>query len=208
MSAAGYALLLLGFGSQRLVELLYSERNERRIAQRQAAARAAGGSVFGAIAVLHLGLFTLPALERWLRRRPPPRLVASFGWVSAMAGLALRISVLATLREQWNVRAVVPDDLRVIDRGPYRFIRHPNYVALGLEFLGLPLIGGAYASAAVLSVGNALLLRRRIEEEEALLDAIPGYCERMGDKPRFIPRFYQPVNIRNHSRGVIWLKPQ
>jgi methyltransferase len=208
MSAAGYTLLLLGFGGQRLVELLYSKRNEHLIVQRRAAAREAGASIFGAIAVLHLGLFTLPALERWLRRRSPPRFVVAIGWVSAMAGLALRISVLATLREQWNVRAVVPDDLRVIDRGPYRFIRHPNYVALGLEFLGLPLIGGAYASAAGLSLGNALLLRRRIVEEEALLDAIPGYRERMGEKPRFIPRFYQPVNIRNHSRGVIRLKPQ
>jgi len=86
------------------------------------------------------------------------------------------------------VRAVVPSDLRIIDRGPYRFIRHPNYVALGLEFLGLPLIGGAYGSAVVLGVANALLLRRRIQEEDALLMAIPAYRERMAGKPAFLPR--------------------
>lgn len=208
MSRVAYALSLLGFGAQRLLELLYSRRNERRIATQQSDAPVAGGSLFGAIAILNAGLFTLPALERWLRRRPPPRSVAILGWLTALSGAALRLSVIATLREQWNVRAIVPDGLRVIDRGPYRFIRHPNYLALGLEFLGLPLIGGAYLSAATLSVGNALLLRRRIAEEEALLDAIPGYRERMGDKPRFVPRLYQPVNMRSHSRGVIRLKPQ
>jgi methyltransferase len=88
------------------------------------------------------------------------------------------------------VRAVVPSDLRVVDRGPYRFIRHPNYLALGLEFLGLPLIGGAYVSAVGLGVANALLLRRRIHEEDALLMAIPAYRQRMGDKPRFLPRVF------------------
>jgi methyltransferase len=86
------------------------------------------------------------------------------------------------------VRALVPSDLRIVDRGPYRFIRHPNYLALGLEFLGLPLIGGAYASAVGLGLVNALLLRRRIREEDGLLLAIPAYQERMADKPRFLPR--------------------
>ena len=86
------------------------------------------------------------------------------------------------------MRAVVPSDLPVVDRGPYRFIRHPNYVALGLEFLGLPLIGGAYLSAAGLGLANALLLRRRIADEEALLMAIPAYRLRMAHKPRFLPR--------------------
>ena len=73
-------------------------------------------------------------------------------------------------------------------RRPYRFIRHPNYVALGLEFLGLPLIGGAYLSAMGLGVANAVLLSRRIRDEDALLMAIPAYRERMGEKPRFVPR--------------------
>src|SRR2546428_10245157 len=114
--------------------------------------------------------------------------MAGFGWAIALAAVALRLSVVATLREAWNVRALVPRDLHVIDRGPYRWIRHPNYVALGLEFLGLPLMGGAYLSALGLGLANALLLGRRIREEEALLMAIPAYRQRMADKPRFLPR--------------------
>jgi methyltransferase len=188
VSTAGFARVLLVFGAQRLLELLYSERNERRIQRRQPDAPQAGRSVWPMIAAVNLGLFTLPILERWRRRRSPPRPIAALGWVMALSAVALRLSVLATLREAWNVRAVVPSDLQVVDRGPYRWIRHPNYVALGLEFIGLPLIGGAYASAILLSGANAWLLGRRIAEEDALLMSIPGYRERMGEKPSFIPR--------------------
>lgn len=188
MTAAGYGRVLFGFGLQRVIELIYSRRNERRIERRDVQAAEAGRSVWQWIVAVNIGLFAFPVIERMARRRPAPRSVAALGWVMALGGVALRLSVLATLREAWNARAVVPADLQVIDRGPYRFIRHPNYVALALEFAGLPLIGGAYVSAALLSVANAIVLRRRILDEERLLMAIPAYRERMGDKPRFVPR--------------------
>ena len=188
MRAGRYAIVLFVFGAQRGVELLYSARNERLIHRRQPDAPQAGRSVFQWIALINVGLFTLPALERALRRRPPPAPMAAIGWLAAVSAVALRLSVLVSLRGAWTVRALVPSDLPVVDHGPYRFIRHPNYVALALEFLGLPLIGGAYLSALGLGVANALLLGRRIREEDALLMAIPAYRERMGDKPRFVPR--------------------
>ena len=188
MRAGRYAIVLFVFGAQRGVELLYSARNERLIHRRQPDAPQAGRSVFQWIALINVGLFTLPALERALRRRPPPAPMAAIGWLAAVSAVALRLSVLVSLRGAWTVRALVPSDLPVVDHGPYRFIRHPNYVALALEFLGLPLIGGAYLSALGLGVANAVLLGRRIREEDALLMAIPAYRERMGDKPRFVPR--------------------
>lgn len=183
-----YAFVLFAFGAQRGVELIYSARNERLIRSRQPSAPHAAGSIFKWIALVNVGLFTLPALERWWRGYSPPPAIAAAGWIASVLALALRLSVVLSLRASWTVRAVVPSDLRIVDRGPYRYIRHPNYVALGLEFLGLPLIGGAYASAVGLSLANALLLRRRIQEEDALLMAMPAYRERMGDKPAFLPR--------------------
>jgi methyltransferase len=180
--------VLLAFAAQRGFELVYSARNERIIHRQQPDAPRAGGSIFKWIALVNVGLFTLPSLEHWWRRRPAPPLVAGLGWVAALSGVALRVSVVLSLRASWNVHAIVPDNLRVVDRGPYRFIRHPNYLALGLEFLGLPLIGGAYLSAVGLGLANAALLRRRIHEEDALLMAIPAYRERMGGKPRLVPR--------------------
>jgi methyltransferase len=188
MREISYALVLLAFGTQRGAELLYSARNERLIRGRQPSAPHAARSIFKWIALVNVGLFSLPVLERRWRGHPPPPAVAVAGWIAAASALALRLSVVLSLRESWTVRAVVPSDLRIVDRGPYRFIRHPNYVALGLEFLGLPLIGGAYVSAVGLGLANALLLRRRIREEDALLMAIPGYRQRMADKPRFLPR--------------------
>ena len=188
MSPVQYAVVLLAFGTQRGLELAYSARNERVIRARQPSAPQASERIFRGIALVNLGLFTVPLLERVWRRRPPPVLIAGFGWIAALTAVALRLSVIASLRGAWTVRAVVPSDLPVVDRGPYRFIRHPNYVALGLEFLGLPLIGGAYVSAVGLGLANALLLRRRIADEEALLMAIPAYRQRMGHKPRFVPR--------------------
>ena len=188
MSPRRYAAVLVAFAAQRGFELAYSARNERTIRRRQPGAPQAAESIFKWIALVNAGLFTLPVLERWLRRRPAPPLVAGLGWVAALSGVALRLSVLLSLRSSWNVHAVVPDNLRVVDIGPYRFIRHPNYVALGLEFLGLPLIGGAYVSALGLGLANAALLQRRIVEEDVLLMAIPAYRERMGEKPAFLPR--------------------
>ena len=190
MSPRRYAAVLLAFGTQRGLELVYSARNDRAIRARQPSAPQASERIFRWIALANLGLFTLPLLERVWRRRSPPALIGGIGWIAALTAVALRFSVIASLRGAWTVRAVVPSDLPVVDRGPYRFIRHPNYVALGLEFLGLPLIGGAYASAVGLGVANALLLRRRIQDEDALLMAIPAYRQRMGDKPRFLPRLF------------------
>jgi methyltransferase len=188
VSPRRYVAVLLAFGSQRGLELLYSARNERVIHSRQPSAPQAARSIFKWIALVNVGLFTLPAVERRLRGHPPPAVIAAAGWIASVSALALRLSVLISLRGSWTVRAVVPSDLRIVDRGPYRFIRHPNYLALGLEFLGLPLIGGAYASAVVLGVANGMLLRRRIREEDALLMAIPAYRQRMADKPAFMPR--------------------
>ncbi|HEY8737890.1 MAG TPA: isoprenylcysteine carboxylmethyltransferase family protein [Candidatus Dormibacteraeota bacterium] len=189
MSPGRYLAVLLAFGSQRLIELAYSRRNERRIRARNAAVPSAAASSFKWIVLTNAALFTLPAVERFLRRRHRvPAAVMAIGWLGALGGLGLRLSVLRSLGQAWTVRALVPADLPVVDRGPYRFIRHPNYLALGLEFAGLPLLGGAYGSAVLLSLINGWLLAERIQQEEALLMVIPEYQRRMGQKPRFVPR--------------------
>ncbi|MDQ6885560.1 MAG: hypothetical protein M3077_15195 [Candidatus Dormibacteraeota bacterium] len=183
-----YLAILAAFGLQRLGEVAYSRRNERRIKERAGHVPQAAAPLFRWIVLANIGLFSVPVLERAIRRNRVPRLIATIGWLAALSALALRLSVVLSLRDSWTVRALVPPDQTVIDRGPYRFIRHPNYLALGLEFAGLPLIGGAYWSAIGLGSVNAALLAGRIRAEERLLDAIPGYQERMGWKRRFLPR--------------------
>jgi methyltransferase len=184
-------LVLAAFGSQRVIELGYSAHNERRLRRTDPGAPEAARSVFKWIVLTNVSLFTLPLLETRLRgSRRVPMVVAGIGWVGAISAACLRLWVIATLRRWWTVRAVVPADLRVSAEGPYRWIRHPNYVALILEFAALPLVAGAYFCAVSLSAVNGALLWRRIAAEESLLERHPEYRRLMAHKPRFIPRFF------------------
>lgn len=180
-----YALLLSAIAAQRALELLLSRRNERRSGR---SLGTAGQRSYPLMVALHVALFGLPLLERRLRPHRSPAGVAKPALVVLTLATTLRLWVIRALGRGWNVRGRVPDDLDVVDRGPYRFVRHPNYVAVALEMAALPLVGGAPLSAAALSVANALVLAPRIRGEEALLALVPGYVERMGDKPRFLPR--------------------
>jgi methyltransferase len=181
--------VLAAFGSQRLLELGYSARNESRVRRRDRDAPEAARSIFKWIVLANAALFTLPLVEKRLRgNRPVPIVVARLGWVGAISALCLRLWVIATLRHWWTVRALVPADLQVTADGPYRWIRHPNYLALILEFAGLPLVGGAYFCAVTLSGLNGALLWRRIASEESLLERHADYRRLMAHKPRFVPR--------------------
>ena len=98
---------------------------------------------------------------------------------------ALRYWAIASLGEYWNTRIIVVPGLPPVTRGPYRFLRHPNYVAVVLELAAVPLIHGAWVTALVFSLGNALLLWVRIRAEETALGS--AYAQTFADKPRFIP---------------------
>jgi methyltransferase len=116
-------------------------------------------------------------------------------WLGGAAALGvvgagvLRVWAIRSLGKHWNVRVVDSTRLGVVTSGPYRFVRHPNYVAVFLELLLLPLVQGAWLTAALGSALHILVLRRRILLEEAVLMASPAYRASMGDKPRFLPRF-------------------
>jgi methyltransferase len=177
---------LLGLAAlQRMRELLVSRRLERDVVRgRQAAA-----ATFPFMVALHVALFAAPICElATLRRRPRATLL----WVGVLGGAtALRWWSIRALGGAWNVRAVVPSDLRPVTAGPYRFVRHPNYVAVALEFLALPMAGGAWLSALVLSALNGLVLLDRVREEERLLARVPGYEQAFRGRARFIPGIFR-----------------
>ena len=176
---AWYVLLIAGLAAIRLRELAVSRSHER----------ATGGvpsapQTYPLMVAAHVGLHTLPLLEvsGHPRRRPDWR------WAAVLAGaVGLRVWCIRSLGRQWNVRALVPRDLAPVETGPYRYVRHPNYVAVILEFLAVPLVAGAYLSAGLLSAVNAYVLYDRIRAEEALLDASPAYRKAFAGKARFLP---------------------
>ena len=176
---AWYVAMLAGIGAQRLAELVLSGANERA----QGGTRAAAAT-FPLMVAAHAGLLTLPAVEAGLRGTRRPR----WGWLAVVgAASALRVWSIRSLGRSWNVRAAVPDDLAPVARGPYRFIRHPNYLAVILEFAAIPMVAGAWVSALGLSAVNAIALADRIRDEERLLDGSPAYRRAFTGKARFVP---------------------
>jgi len=175
--------LVAAVGALRLRELARSRRNERGLRGPRAAAR-----TYPLMVAAHVGLCTLPLVEAAVRRRRPRAPALWLGMLGAAT--ALRWWSVATLGASWNVRAVVPADLRPVTAGPYRFVRHPNYVAVALEFAALPLAGGATWSALGLSLLDAVVLADRIRAEERLLAAVPGYEEAFRGRARLVPGLF------------------
>lgn len=133
----------------------------------------------------HVGLLTLPMLEVAARRTAAR---ASWPWLAVLAGAtATRWWSIRSLGEAWNVRASVAPALRPVETGPYAFVRHPNYLAVILEFLALPLVAGAWRSALGLSALNAVVLFDRIRSEEHLLESSPAYRQAFAKRARFVP---------------------
>lgn len=178
-----YLGLVGAAAAQRAAELLRSMGNERAMRGSRPRERAAGR--FALMVAVHVGLFTLPLGEVALglaRPRHPRR------WIAAWCGAtALRWWAIATLGRQWNVRGVVAEELHPVTGGPYRLVRHPNYVAVASEMVTLPMAGGAWRSALVLTALDTLVLWDRIRVEEARLEQSDGYRRAFAGRKRFIP---------------------
>ena len=160
-----YALL----AAERLLELAINRRNTRLLAQRGAVWTTDDG--LRAIIAVQAALFLLTPLEVLLAPW------AGAGWWTwpllavAILAQALRYWVISTLGERWSIRVVtVPGAPRIL-RGPYRFARHPNYVAVATEALVIPLAFGAIGAALVTFPLQLVALRRRIRKEERALRA-------------------------------------
>ena len=182
LSARNKAFLVAGLATQRLLELRVSKRNR---AQSSGAAEQASAETYPLMVAVHAALFAACAWPRRGRRVSRPVQVAALSGLAA--AVALRLWVIRTLGDAWNVTAHVDPDTRVVTAGPYRYIRHPNYVAVALEFACLPIAVGAFPEALLLSAANAAVLAPRIRAEERLLSALPGYPEAFRGVPRFIP---------------------
>jgi methyltransferase len=185
-SASLYLGLLAAVGLGRLLEMRLSRRHQRALAARGATRAPEPG--FALMVALHTGVLVAAALEVVGLRRPfTPALGVPALVVFALSN-GLRAWVIATLGPHWNVQVVGSLDLGVVTGGPYRWVRHPNYVAVFVELLALPLVHGAWLTAAAGAALHVVVLRRRLALEEAVLAADPTYRRLMADKPRFVPR--------------------
>ncbi len=162
-----YQILVLAVCVERLAELVVSTRHAK-------AMRAGGGVEYGAghypaMVVLHAALLAGCFVEPAVADRP---FVPLLGWpmlAVVVVAMALRWWCIVTLGEQWNTRVIVAPSRPLVSGGPYRWVRHPNYVAVVLEGVALPLVHTAWITAATFTVLNAALLTVRIRVENAAL---------------------------------------
>lgn len=168
-----YLALLAATAVERLAELVVSTRNARWAFARGGVEH--GRRHFPPMVVLHTALLLGCALEVTLADRP---FLPWLGWPAlavAMGCQALRWWCIASLGPRWNTRVIVVPGLPLVTRGPYRWLRHPNYVAVVLEGIALPLVHTAWLTAVVFTLLNAWLLAgaRIPTEERALRAAAP-----------------------------------
>ncbi len=147
---------------QRLAELVYARRNARRLL-------AAGGVEHGTghyplMVALHAGwLVALFVLV-------PAQAPADLALLGLYGLLQLgRLWVIASLGGRWTTRVIVLPEAPLITRGPYRYVRHPNYLIVALEIPVLPLAFGAWQIALGFGLANLALLAQRIRIEERAL---------------------------------------
>ncbi|MFF0392238.1 isoprenylcysteine carboxyl methyltransferase family protein [Kitasatospora sp. NPDC004615] len=162
-----YTVLVALVAVERLAELLVARRNA-------AWSLARGGVEYGrrhypSMVALHTGLLVGCLLEvRWVGRPFLPVL----GWpmlALALGAQGLRWWCIATLGPRWNTRVIVVPGLQLVTGGPYRWLRHPNYLAVVVEGFALPLVHTAWLTALTFTVLNSLLLATRLRCEDAAL---------------------------------------
>ncbi|QDH11144.1 hypothetical protein FE634_18510 [Nocardioides dongxiaopingii] len=166
-SEVWFTVLVLLVGVERLAELVVSKRNAAWSFERGGVETGLGH--FPAMVVLHTGLLVGALAEVWLLRPEPPSVLAWSMLALVVASQALRWWCIATLGPRWNTRVIVVPGLAPVAAGPYRWLSHPNYVAVVVEGVALPLVGGAWFTAIVFTLLNAALLRVRIRVENQAL---------------------------------------
>ncbi|MFB7243896.1 hypothetical protein CW362_11395 [Streptomyces populi] len=169
-----YALLVAAVAAERVGELVVARRNGRR--SRAHGAIEAGRGHYPAMVALHTALLIGCPAEVWLAGRP---FVPALGWsmLAVLVGAqALRWWCIATLGFRWNTRVIVVPGLPLVARGPYRVLRHPNYVAVVAEGVALPLVHTAWVTALLFTLADAVVLTVRIRcENRALAGTAPSF---------------------------------
>lgn len=163
----GYCLLM------RVVELVISRRNEAA-ALREGGQRMHPDATGGLVLVHSLWFAGLILEEHLLGPRPWPAWVLPLAAGVTLAAEALRLSCMLSLGKFWNVGVVIRPEAELVRRGPYRYLKHPNYLAVVVLLVALPLALGLPLVALTVLPLKLLALRARLRIEDAALGQVSG----------------------------------
>jgi methyltransferase len=169
---------------ERLGELLIAKRNERWL-------KAKGAKEFGEkhykyiviVHILFLLSFWLEATLRGTMLSPLWPVILCLFFITQL----LRLWTILSLGRFWNTKILVIPNAEAIAKGPYRWLRHPNYVIVALEFILIPTLFQAYWTAIIFSILNVIVLSIRISVEEQALLTMTNYKKEFHHRYRFFP---------------------
>ena len=178
-SLVAFVIVVAVVAVERLAELIVSRRNAAWSFDR--GGHETGRGHYPVMVVLHTGFLVAMLIEAFARR---PNVPATLAWsmlLVVIAAQGLRWWCIATLGPRWNTRVIVVPGLPPVRSGPYRFLSHPNYVAVVVEGLALPLVHACWMTGIGFTLANAVLLTVRLRVENKALRDLPNASGRLAD---------------------------
>jgi methyltransferase len=169
---------------QRLFELLIARSNEKWM--KRQGAQEFGRGHYLVIVLMHSMFFVVLLLERMIFHRELS-VIWPFWLVIFVLAQLVRLWALKSLGRYWNTKILVMPNVEVIQKGPYRYIKHPNYLVVSVELLVIPLLFGAYFTACLFTIINVIMLSIRIPAEEKALKELTEYEGLFQSCNRFLP---------------------
>lgn len=159
---------------QRIIELFVAKRNEEWI--KSQGGYEVGKEHYPFMVALHVSFFISLLLEFIVLDRGLSIFLIPLFIVFVITQL-MRIWILSSLGRFWNTKIMILPGASVVKKGPFQFMRHPNYTIVALELLVIPLMFNAFITAVVFSLLNLWMLSVRIPIEEAALSEDTNYKE-------------------------------
>lgn len=181
--------IILFYLIQRLSELVLNKTNERFLIENFDAIEIDPDDSFRMRAFHSLWFIALIGESLWHGKLINGEL-ATFAFIILIIAMLIRFHTISLLRELWTIKIYSLSPRPIIKEGLYKIIRHPNYLAVILELLFIPILLGCYFTALFFSLGNLWILSKRIKLEESELETNPDYNQEMKNKKKLIPFIY------------------
>jgi methyltransferase len=169
---------------QRAFELVIARRNEKWMKSKGAIE--VGGKHYPIMVLMHGAFLILLLIEVLVLKKEIsplwPIVLTCFLFTQI-----IRVWSLASLGKYWNTKIIILPNTNIVKKGPYKYLRHPNYTIVVLEILLIPLLFQAYWTAAIFSILNIFMLSIRIPLEEKALMTETNYKEQFETISRFSP---------------------
>ena len=180
-----YLAILVLIAIERIVELFIARRNAARLLAR--GGLESGRALYPAMVAMHVAWLAACGAESLIVSRDIPAALSTSALLAAIGAQALRYWAIWTLGPRWSTRVIVMPGAAPVTAGPYRWLRHPNYLAVILEIAAVPLIRANWCTAIAFTILNAIVLTVRIPAEERALGA--RWRAAFASRARLVPRW-------------------